>query len=257
MWDPQSYQECECERGRPFDELLARVCAEDPSTVADLGCGPGARTATLLARWPAATVTGVDSSTQMVEAAQAHAVPNRLSFIEADLRDWRPVRPVDVLVSNATLQWVPRHLELLPRLVEMLSPGGWLAFQVPGNFAERSHRLLTRLRESPRWQIRVGAGASRSAAVHEPAAYLEALAGLGLDVDAWETTYLHVLAGDAAVLRWTMGTALRPVLAVLDDREQQEFTAEYGALLREAYPAQPYGTVLPFRRIFVVAHRHA
>jgi trans-aconitate 2-methyltransferase len=254
VWDPQTYQKYGAERARPFDELLARVGAESPDTVVDLGCGPGGRTASLLERWPSARVLGVDSSAGMIEAAAPLAVPNRLSFVQGDLREWRPDRTVDVLVSNATLQWVPAHLALLPRLVGMLAAEGWLAFQVPGNFAEPSHRLLVELRESPRWRSRVGGDASRSAAVHQPADYLGVLAGLGLAVDVWETTYLHVLPGTDAVLEWTKGTALRPVLAALGEVELGEFLGEYGALLRSAYPRQAFGTALPFRRIFVVGH---
>jgi trans-aconitate 2-methyltransferase len=191
----------------------------------------------------------------MVEAAQAHAVDGRLTFQQADLRDWRPDAPIDVLVSNATLQWVPGHLDLLPRFVEMLAPQGWFAFQVPGNFAEPSHVLLHELRTSPRWRDKTGEGSSRAAAVHDPATYLSTLYDLGMVVDAWETTYLQVLSGDDAVLQWTKGTALRPVLAALDDSERDEFLSSYGALLREAYPQREFGTVFPFRRIFVVAHR--
>jgi len=255
MWDADVYQRYAGERARPFHDLVARVRAEQPRQVVDLGCGPGDQTATLLERWPEATVTGVDSSPEMVAAAQAAAVPGRLSFVRGDLREWEPAAPVDVLVSNATLQWVPDHLDLLPRLVDALSGQGWLAFQVPGNFRAPSHALLAELRQSPRWRERVGQGADRALAVHEPEVYLEVLAQAGLAVDAWETTYLHVLPGPDAVLEWTRGTALRPVLAALDDGEQAEFLDTYGALLREAYPRRAYGTVLPFRRIFVVAHR--
>jgi trans-aconitate 2-methyltransferase len=39
----------------------------------------------------------------------------------------------------------------------------------------------------------------------------------------------------------------------LSAEEAAEFEAELGAMLREAYPPRPYGTVLPFRRIFAVA----
>ena len=80
---------------------------------------------------------------------------------------------------------------------------------------------------------------------------------MGFRVDAWETTYLHVLGGPDAVLRWTGGTALRPVLAALDETGRAEFTAEYATLLRTAYPERPYGTVFSFRRVFVVAQHHA
>lgn len=257
MWDADVYQRYRRERGRPFDDLLAAVRAEEPQHVVDLGCGPGDRTAILLACWPTARVIGVDSSPEMVQAAAAHAVPGRLSFVHADLREWRSEQPVDVLVSNATLQWVPGHLELLPRLVAALAPGGWLAFQVPGNFREPSHTLLTEQRRSPRWRGRVGDDADRAMAVHEPEVYLAALARLGLVADVWETTYLHLLSGRDPVLEWTRGTALRPVLGVLDEAEQGEFLSEYATRLRAAYPEREYGTVLPFRRIFVVAQRQS
>ena len=251
MWDPIAYGRYADERGRPFADLLNRVQAHSPATVVDLGCGPGDQTQTLLDRWPGATVVGVDSSAEMIATAAQRAIPGRLTFIDADLRDWQPVSPLDVCLSNATLQWVPDHLDLLPRIAGWLSPGGWLAFQVPGNFDAPSHTLLRALRESPPWRDRL-AKAARAAAVADPATYLRALVACGLRVDAWETTYLHVLAGDDAVLEWIRGTALRPVLAALDDAEQALFIAEYAVLLRAAYPPTDFGTLLPFRRIFVV-----
>ncbi|MEP6695329.1 MAG: methyltransferase domain-containing protein [Pseudonocardiales bacterium] len=255
MWDPEVYQRYADERTRPFQDLLGRVAAADPQFVVDLGCGPGDQTATLLQRWPGATVVGIDNSPEMIHAAQQHAVAGRLHFIEADLSTWQPGRPVDVLVSNATLQWIPGHLDLIPRLAAMLAVGGWLAFQVPSNFSAPSHTELTALRESPRWRDRLGAGAARAAQVHEPADYVSTLVGLELSTDVWETTYLHLLGGADAVLEWTRGTALRPVFAVLDGAEREEFVSEYAERLRVAYPREAFGTLLPFRRIFAVAHR--
>lgn len=255
MWDPRQYEAFADERGRPFGELLARVTARSPSFVVDLGCGTGALTAALLDRWPDARVVGVDSSAEMLARAQQHARPPQLSFESGDIGTWRTETPVDVLVSNAALQWVPDHLELLPTLVESLTPGGWLAFQVPGNFDAPSHTLLRDLARQPQWRGLRDRVANRYPNSSEPASYLDVLAGLGCRVDAWETTYLHVLQGADPVLEWVRGTALRPVLAALDPDEAARFTAEYGALLRDAYPATPYGTVLPFRRIFVAARR--
>ena len=255
VWDPAQYGRFGDERSRPFADLLARVQARDPRHVVDLGCGPGTLTRGLLDRWPGSRIVGIDSSREMIAEAERVAVPGRLDFGLGDLREWEPEQPVDVLVSNATLQWVPGHLDLLPRLVDALAPGGELAFQVPGNFTAPSHTLLAELRTSPRWRDRVGEGAARGAAVHEPADYLDRLAPLGCRVDAWETTYLHVLPGEDAVLEWVKGTALRPVLSILHSDESAEFLAAYAAGLRTAYPRQPYGTVLPFRRIFVVAQK--
>ena len=116
----------------------------------DLGCGPGQLTASLADRWPGATILGIDSSPEMIERARTYATA-QVSFAVQDLRDWRPASPVDVILSNATLQWVPDHRDLLPTLVEALHPDGWLAFQVPGNFAEPSHVLLDRLAADPRF----------------------------------------------------------------------------------------------------------
>lgn len=251
-WDPAQYERYAGERSRPFFELLGRVAAERPRRVADLGCGTGALTATLAERWPHALVEGVDRSPEMIAEAAARAVPGRLRFAAADLRDWRPDAPLDVVVSNATLQWVPEHVDLLPAWVAALAPGGWLAFQVPGNDRSPSHVILDELRSSARWRGAL-AGAAPGPRVREPEEYLVELAGLGCSVDAWETTYLHVLAGPDPVLEWVKGTALRPVLTSLAGEEREAFLAEYGARLREAYPARPFGTVLPFRRLFVVA----
>ena len=181
----------------------------------------------------------------------------RLSFRVGDLRDWAPDQPVDVLLSNATLQWVPGHLALLPRLVSAVRPGGWLAFQVPGNFGERSHTAIAELRAAPRWRDRLAGLEIEQPSSEDPSGYLAALVGLGCTADVWETTYLQVLQGPDAVVRWITGTGLRPVLGALDDSDREAFVADYRALVAPAYPERPWGTVLPYRRIFAVARRDA
>ena len=249
-WDPETYLAYADERGRPFLELTGRVRAEAPRRVVDLGAGPGTLTALLHARWPAAQVLAVDASPDMV--ARAREVEG-IAVERADLRDWTPAEPVDVLVSNAALQWVPGHLELLERLVGHLAPGGWLALQVPGNFDEPSHTLRRELAaEEPYAEHLVAVDHSSS---HDPADYLRALQDLGCEVDAWETTYLHVLHGPDPVLNWVKGTGARPTLLALPDDLRPRFEAELGARLRAAYPDAGHGVVLPFRRVFAVAHR--
>ncbi|GAA1290061.1 trans-aconitate 2-methyltransferase [Planotetraspora silvatica] len=248
IWDPAIYRAYAGERSRPFFDLVARVGAETPEYVVDLGCGSGELTASLCRRWPAAAVHGVDSSPAMIEDAPAGP-----TFEVADVRDWRPARPVDVIVSNAVLQWVPGHLDLLERWIGDLAEGGWLAFQVPGNFGSPSHSIIRELCRTE-WRDRLGDLAQRTP-VAEPVEYLRRLAALGCAVDTWETTYVHVLQGEDAALTWVRGTALRPILDRLSPGEQEAFLAECGRRLREAYPREPYGTAFPFRRIFLVAHK--
>lgn len=246
-WDPDRYLRYADERGRPFVDLLARVGVDAPRTVVDLGCGPGNLTSLLADRWPGAVVVGLDSSAEMVAAA----TDERVRWEVADLREWVAAEPVDVLVSNATLQWVPGHLDLLPRLVAQVAPGGWLAFQVPGNAGEPSHTIRATLAAEPPYAEHTAAVAVPSS--HDPAVYLDALAALGCTVDAWETTYLHVLTGPDPVFAWVSGTGARPTLQALPDDLRPAFEREFRRRLAEAYPEHEYGVVLPFRRVFVVA----
>jgi trans-aconitate 2-methyltransferase len=259
MWDPQTYLTYADERTRPARDLLAAVDVADPHSVVDLGCGTGTSTRLLAARWPDASVVGSDSSAEMIATARADSVGGAAGGIRyevADAASWEPERPVDVLFSNALLQWVPGHLGLFGRWLAALNPGGALAFQVPANFDAPHHALLREFAESPAWRDRLGSVSNRREHVHTPAEYADALAAAGARPDVWETTYLHRLTGPDPVLTWTSGTALRPVLATLaDDPEAKAaFLAEYGAALRSAYPVGKDGTTtFPFRRIFAVA----
>ncbi|MGD0062329.1 MAG: trans-aconitate 2-methyltransferase [Streptosporangiaceae bacterium] len=274
MWDATLYLRFGGERARPFFDLLARVGAERPGYVVDMGCGPGHLTAMLAERWPGAIVCGVDNSPQMIEAARplASATPAAaprssaapgsaitshapgLSFMLDDIRHWEPQSLPDVIISNAVLQWVPGHRELLTRWAGQLAEHGWLAFQVPGNFDQPSHAILRELAASPRWRSLLrDVELNRQTA--DPADYAALLAATGREVDAWETTYVHILPGSDPVLEWYKGTGLRPVLAVLDADLTAGFLAEYGERLRAAYPPSSFGTVFPFRRVFAVVHR--
>ena len=171
-----------------------------------------------------------------------------------DIRHWEPQSLPDVIISNAVLQWVPGHRELLVRWADQLAADGWLAFQVPGNFDQPSHAIMREMAASARWRpLLRDVELNRQSA--DPADYAELLAGAGCEVDAWETTYVHILQGEDPVLEWYKGTGLRPVLAALDADQAADFLAEYGEQLRVAYPPRPFGTIFPFRRVFAVAHR--
>ncbi|MCY1000630.1 methyltransferase domain-containing protein [Myxococcus sp. MISCRS1] len=253
MWDPTQYTRFRDERKRPFFELLSRVDAESPSHVADLGCGTGDLTRVLSERWPQARVVGVDSSVEMVEEARRRPASAAVRFQVGDLADWRPEQPLDVLVSNAALHWLPDHATLMGRLVAKLAPSAVLAFQVPANFEAPSHRLVDEVRGLPRFASKLAPVRRRPVETLER--YESLLSDAGLSVDAWETTYLHLLPGEDAVLQWLLGTTLRPVLAALGGEEGQAFVEELRPRLRQAYPAHARGTPFLFTRRFVVARR--
>jgi trans-aconitate 2-methyltransferase len=255
-WDPAQYGVYGGERSTPFFDLVARITTEAPRRVVDLGSGPGQLPATLARRWPGAEVVGIDSSHEMIAAARGiQDAPDNLRFEHGAIEDWSPSSRDDVVVANAALQWVPAHRDLLSRWFAALPAGASFAMQVPGNFAAPSHELLREVAATPRWAARLGGMLRGTDSVGEPVDYLRAALDAGLGATAWETTYLQVLPGDDPVLEWTTGTALTPVRAALDDADFAEFTGEYGARLREAYPREEFGTVYPFRRIFLVATR--
>jgi len=251
-WDPDRYLLHRDDRSRPMHDLVARV-GVDARSVLDLGCGPGHLSAVLQSRWPEAPVLGVDASAAMIERARSQATATT-RYELGDLRSWTPPAAADVVVSNATLQWIPDHLDLLPRLAGFVAPGGALAFSVPSNHDAPMNRLLREIcGREPYASHTAHLVQARSA--HETSTYLEVLAGFGWTVDAWETTYVHALPGKDPVLRWVTAAGARPVLDALPDEVRPAFLQEYSAALRQAYPRRPYGTLLPFHRIFVVATR--
>lgn len=253
MWDPNKYLAFADHRGRPFHDLVNRIGAEKPRRVVDLGCGPGNLTETLGIRWPDATIEALDSSPDMVEAARARGIDAHV----ADVNDWHPAQDTDVVVTNAVLQWVPGHPDLMRTWVGELPPDAWLAVQVPGNLGAPSHQAIRDLVDTPRWRdVLTDLRLREEDLVLDPQGYADLLADAGCVVDAWETTYLQQLSGPDPVLEWVTGTALRPIRAALDEDDWQAFRTELGAALRSAYPTRADGTTwFPFRRVFVVAHK--
>jgi trans-aconitate 2-methyltransferase len=251
MWNPDVYLTFADHRGRPFFDLVNRVAAQQPRRVADLGCGPGNLTETLSRRWPHATVQGWDSSPEMVAAATARGLDVRLGGIA----EWSPEPDTDVLISNAALQWVPEHRDLIVRWAGQLAAGSWLAFQVPGNFDQPSHAAVREVARRDPFVDALHDMPWRDAdVVGTPAEYAGLLTDAGCVVDAWETTYLHELQGETPVLDWISGTALTQVKERLSESAWQQYRQAIIPVLADAYPPRADGhTWYPFRRIFVVA----
>jgi trans-aconitate 2-methyltransferase len=183
---------------------------------------------------------------------QARATDPDTDYVLADLAD--DDHTADVVISNAALQWVPGHRDLLPALADRATQT--FAFQVPGNHDAPSHLLLREVAAREPYAAAIGPVERRATA--DPAEYLDLLARPGWTVDAWETTYTHVLRGPDPVLRWISATGAQPTLQALaaaDPALRTRFEEEFGAALRTAYPERTYGTPLAFRRVFVVAAR--
>jgi trans-aconitate 2-methyltransferase len=253
-WSAAQYSRFEDERTRPVRDLVAAIPRREVRTAIDLGCGPGNSTEVLAARYPAATVSGLDSSGDMIRAARER-LP-RIEFDVADITDWQAAAPADVILANASLQWLPDHASLYPRLVAQLGDGGCLAVQTPDNLAEPAHVVAREVAAHGPWSAKL-AGVKHPDR-HDAGWYYSLLAPLCERVDVWRTTYLHPLQGHDAIVEWFKGSALRPFLAPLDTDEQWAFLAAYRNGIAAAYPQLADGTVLlPFPRLFVVAMRRS
>lgn len=252
-WSAKKYSEFEQERTRPVRDLVAAISTEEVNLAADLGCGPGNSTEVLANRFPSAALTGLDSSEDMLEAARQR-LPD-IRFELADIAAWTPEKPLDVILANASLQWLPDHASLYPRLVSKLAPGGCLAVQTPDNLEEPAHTLAREVAASGPWSQKIGN--VQHPLRHNANFYYPLLKPHCGRVDIWRTTYYHNLAdGPAAVVEWFKSTALQPYLNPLDEDEKAEFLARYLAEVTRAYPVLNDGSVLlPFPRLFIVAHR--
>jgi trans-aconitate 2-methyltransferase len=255
MWDADQYAKFAAERERPFADLLAQVERGQDKTrlIIDLGCGPGRLTRQLAERWPAARVVGVDNSAEMLAKAEPFAIPGRVQFVRADLADWSPDQPVDLILSNAALHWIGDHEALLRRLAGYLAQGGTLAVQMPNRFEGPVQAAIDKTAADPRWAAQLkGVGLHRGS-VQPVEWYVRLLQDLGFIVNAWETTYVHVLSGENPVLEWFQGTGLRPLLARLDAAAAEQFRADLAARLRALYPPRNGMTLFPMPRLFFVA----
>ena len=253
-WDPRLYLRFGRERIQPCVDLARRAAdvIASPGRVIDLGCGPGNSTAVLRRTFPDAQLVGVDNSESMLVQARGSGL--NATWQHADITDWMPDAPVDLLFSNAALQWVPDHAALFPRLLDCVASGGVLAVQLPYHLTSPVHRIIADVAA----RFDAFDDFSDGLTVHAADRYYDWLAPHAASVAMWRTTYHHVLADADAVVAWISGSGLRPYLEHLERSrgadERDAFLASYAAAIRAAYPPAADGKVIfEFPRLFVIA----
>lgn len=251
-WDPELYERFRGERAQPFHDLVARVRDLDVRVAADLGCGTGELTRTLREHWPAARIFAVDQSEEMLRRGRASGHTDGLEVTCSDLMEWTAPEPLDLLVSNATLHWLPDHSGVLERLVGLLAPGGTIAVQMPRNEREPAYAVMLELLQESPWRDRFEPGRLRPGA-RAPEFYEGELSRRGLEPAVWETIYRHRMAAAGEILDWLRGAALRPFLSRLAEQETERFEALLRQRLEQAYGSGP--VTFRFRRIFFTARR--
>ena len=246
-WDPDQYQRFRAERDQPFEDLLSLLEAVDRPAVVDLGCGDGRLTALAHQRLGASATLGIDSSAAML--AKAPSV-ERLRFELDDLATWAAPRRFDIVLANASLQWVPEHRTVLARWVGSLTEGGQVAVQVPANADHPSHTVLAAVTE----ELGIDADPDPVAAnVLAPVTYAELLDELGARRQSVRLQiYAHRLPSSPEVVEWVKGTTLVRIRRATDDDGYARVLERYRDRLLAAIGDKAPYTYL-FKRILLWA----
>ncbi len=253
-WNPDQYLKFARERTQASIDLASRIAVGKPASVMDIGCGPGNSTRVLRERWPEAHFSGLDSSADMISKATAE-LPD-VEWINGDALTYAFSKQYDVVFSNAAIQWMPDHKELIPRLYKIVKPGGALAVQVPADQETPIRRSLLSVSSREKW-AKFTSGCERLINYRTAEYYYDILTKLTDQFDLWETVYYHTLDSVEGVIEFYKGTAMRPFLGALpDDDSRKEFENEVLEGCRDQYEPRKDGKVLyPFRRIFFVIYK--
>ncbi|MCZ6554722.1 MAG: methyltransferase domain-containing protein [Candidatus Dadabacteria bacterium] len=247
-WNPELYHKFQKERFEPFKDLLDLIVIRERLRVLDLGCGTGELTEMVLDMLPESQILGIDNSPEMLNKAiqrKGAGLDFELSSIEDVSGNW------DLIFSNAAIQWVDNHLELVPRLVSLLNPGGQIAVQLPANHSHSTQTMITKIADEEPFKTALNSW-QREWSVLSIRDYAELLYESGAcDINVFEKIYPHVLENIEAVIDWLSGTALLPYFERLPQELHEDFLNSYRERLQDLYPAVP--VFYPFQRIFFSA----
>ncbi len=247
-WNPELYHKFQKERFAPFKDLMYLIEVREGLRVLDLGCGTGELTEMVSEMLPESSTLGIDSSNSMLEKALSKTKPGlkfELCPIEKVEGEW------DLIFSNAAIQWVDNHMELVPKLVSLLKSGGQIALQMPANHNHPTQTFMVEVAKQEPYKTALG-GWQRKWSVLSIMDYSEILYKCGAqDINVFEKIFPHVLGSVDAVVEWLSGTALLPYFERLPQELHSGFVADYKERLCTYYPEVP--VFFPYQRIFFSA----
>lgn len=253
-WDADLYERFIDWRTQPSRDLASRIQVESPEFVVDLGCGTGISTSVCRCRWPGSRILGIDNSPSMLDRGRELRI--EAEFRHDSIESWLSLgERADVLFSSSALQWLPRHEELFPSLLERVNAGGALGVQIP-DYQAPGHVALRQLATSPLWGQAFKSGSPEEWVSHAPLKYFDLLMGRCRHVEVWRTEYLYPVATVDEIVKWYSSTGLRPYRAAIPDPEHWErFLVDYSEVLKDVYPELATGArLLSIPRIFLVAY---
>lgn len=254
-WDAAQYLRFEQERTQPSRDLAARIELKNPSSVLDIGCGPGNSTHVLRERFPAADILGVDSSSNMIEQARRQYPELAFDIVSLTPDCGEIGETYDVIFSNACLQWIPDHKRLFPNLFSKLNPGGVLAVQIPMTSDIPISVILREMSEDSPWKDKIRACREQDLFAYRPEEYYDILSGITEHFTIWQTSYMHIMNSCAEVVKRYCGSRLQPYLAAFSQDGKNEFLADVENRLRQYYRPRANGRiVIQFPRLFMIAN---
>lgn len=249
-WNPDKYLLFKKQRTQPAIDLAMRIKDCSPSTIADIGCGPGNSTNILKTVFPEAKITGIDSSENMIQKAKEENPDINFSVCDAQ----KLTGKYDLLFSNACLQWIPNHNELIPKLMTNLNSGGILAVQIPMNAEEPLFKIIKHTAAETKWNFQNTYFEKND--ILSPEEYYNILSNCAKSFEIWETVYYHSMPSHELLIEWVKSTRLRPYLDALDTVQQAEFKNEILKKAEACYPKMQNGEIIfKFKRLFFTAQR--
>ena len=253
-WSAEQYSKFERERTIPALDLVNAIEVSGVQSILDVGCGPGNSTAVLKKRFPDAHIIGVDNSDDMLASAQKKHpdlafrkvdVPNELDEIG---------QKFDIVFSNACLQWIPNHTELLRKLMSLVNDGGVLAVQMPSQEKLPLRKLVQDVAASGTWADKISV--ARKSNLLAESEYFDVLSEIASDFSLWETAYFHAMPSHEAIVEWYKSTGLRPYLEQLSDGDKAAFERDVLCAVEKAYSKQKNGEIIfRFPRLFFIAKK--
>jgi trans-aconitate 2-methyltransferase len=251
-WNSKQYLMFENERTQPAIDLVNRICIDNPRKIIDIGCGPGNSTQVLANRFPDAYIIGVDNSPNMIETAQRNCISLDFKVCDVNKDLLKVGKGYDIVFSNACIQWIPNHRELLKNLIGLLKIDGILAIQIPMNYEEPIHKIICEVSSNEKWKSEFNN--PRNFYTLSQGEYFDLLSEIASDFSIWETVYYHKIKSHEDIMEWYRGTGLRPYLNALPEAKKKVFEKDVFHRVVKEYPLQINGDIIfRFPRFFLIA----
>ncbi len=254
VWNSQEYLRFKNERTQPSIDLVNRIPMTNPKSIIDIGCGPGNSSNVLHERFYEARILGVDNSEDMINTAE-NDYP-QLEFLLHDAsKGFNYINEkFDIVFSNACIQWIPDHKNLLKNMMNLLNEDGFMAIQTPMNYDEPIHKIIGMLASSDKWKDKFDE--PRIFYNLTPSEYYDLLSEISSDFNMWNTTYFHRMTSHQSIMDWYKGTGLRPYLSALNYVDRANFEHDVLDEVIKAYPVQMNGEIIfRFPRLFFIAKK--